>query len=282
MASSNITFHGQPAIELSLPEGDRAIVALHGAQVLSWTPAGGPERLYLSPEALFDGQAAIRGGVPVCWPQFNERGPLPKHGFVRNLAWSPVPEAGDDHTVVLALRDSEATRAMWPHAFNARIEVGLAPQSLTIGLMVENTGREAFAFTMALHTYLRIDDIDAVRLHGLGGLPYWDAVTDTHPAPLPSGAALAIQGQTDRVYEAAPAPLTLADGLGRLSIAQDPVYAQTTVWNPGAELCAKLAQMPADGYRQMLCVEAAVVDTPVRVAPGEVWAGAQKLSVVPA
>ncbi|WPB57601.1 D-hexose-6-phosphate mutarotase [Xylophilus sp. GOD-11R] len=280
MTCTPITFHGQDAVELLLPEGDRAVIVLHGAQVLSWTPAGGPERLYLSPEALFDGEAAIRGGVPVCWPQFNQRGPLPKHGFVRNLPWAFVPDAGDDGTAVLALRDSEATRAIWPHAFNARVEIGLAPGALTIGLVVENTGPEALEFTMALHTYLRIDDIAAVRLHGLGGLPYWDAVTDTRPAPLPAGEALAIDGETDRVYEAAPAPLTLVDGLGRLAIEQDPTYGQTTVWNPGAALCAKLAQMPADGYRQMLCVEAAVVDTPVSVKPGEVWSGAQRLSVI--
>ena len=280
MASTPIDFHGQPALELTLPGGDRAVIALHGAQVLSWTPAGGPERLYLSPEALFDGEAAIRGGVPICWPQFNQRGPLPKHGFIRNLPWAPVPDAGDDASVVLALRDSAETRAMWPHAFNARLEVSLKTGMLTVGFFVENTGAEAFEFTMALHTYLQIDDIDVVRLQGLGGLPYWDAVTDTHPAPLPEGEALAISGETDRVYQAAPAPLTLVDGRGRLAIAQDPVYGQTTVWNPGAALCAKLAQMPADGYRQMLCVEAAVVDTPVRVEPGETWAGAQRLSIL--
>lgn len=279
MTCTPIAFRGQPALELVLPEGDRAVIALHGAQVLSWKPAGGPERLYLSPEALFDGEAAIRGGVPVCWPQFNQRGPLPKHGFVRNLPWEPVSAAGDERTIVLALRDSDATRAMWPHAFNARLEVGLTPGALTIGLVVENTGREAFEFTMALHTYLQVDDIETLRLHGLGGLPYWDAVTDTRPPPLPAGEALAIRGETDRVYEAAPAPLTLIDRLGRIEIAQDPTYAQTTVWNPGAELCANLAQMPADGWRHMLCVEAAIVDTPVRVEAGEVWSGAQRLSV---
>ena len=280
MACTPIVFHGQPALALTLPEGDSAIVALHGAQLLSWKPAGGPERLYLSPQALFDGQAAIRGGVPVCWPQFNERGPLPKHGFVRNLPWTPVPDAGDDRTVVLALRDSDATRAMWPHAFNLRLEIGLAPGTLTLGLVVENSGSDVFEFSMALHTYLRVDDIDTLRLHGLGGLPYWDSVTDTHPDPLPPGQALAIRGETDRVYEAAAAPLTLVDRLGRLEIAQDPTFAQTTVWNPGAELCARLAQMPADGWRGMLCVEAAVVDSPVRVGPGEVWSGAQRLAIV--
>ena len=81
---------GQPCIRLDTDHGDSALVALHGAQVLSWTVAG-RERLYLSPRALFDGRSAIRGGIPLCFPQFNQRGPLPKHGFARNLAWQPLP-----------------------------------------------------------------------------------------------------------------------------------------------------------------------------------------------
>ena len=70
------TVQGQPCIRLDTDQGDSALVALHGAQVLSWTVAG-RERLYLSPRAMFDGRSAIRGGIPLCFPQFNQRGPLP-------------------------------------------------------------------------------------------------------------------------------------------------------------------------------------------------------------
>ena len=61
-------------------------VAEQGAQVLSWV-SDGRERLFLSPRSALDGSAPIRGGVPVCWPQFNQRGDLPKHGFARHLPW---------------------------------------------------------------------------------------------------------------------------------------------------------------------------------------------------
>ena len=281
MAGTAVRFLGQDCIELNLPEGDRAIVALQGAQLLSWTPAGGPERLYLSPKAVFDGHTAIRGGVPVCFPQFNQRGPLPKHGFVRNRRWTPLPptgESGADGVVVMALRDDEPSRALWPHAFDARLEIALQPQSVTIAFFVENTGAAAFDFTLALHSYLTTSDIGAARLHGLDGLPVWDSVDDTHPAPLAAGEPLVFAGETDRVYQAAAAPLVLADGLGELSIAQDPVFGQTVVWNPGAVLCARLADMPDDGYRRMVCVEAAEIDTPVRLEPGASWSGAQRLT----
>ena len=278
MATQAVSFRGQDCLELVLPEGDRAIVALQGAQLLSWTTADGVERLYLSPQAVLDGRTAIRGGVPVCFPQFNQRGPLPKHGFARNRIWQSV--AAEPGTAVLALRDDDESRLLWPHAFNARLEVALQPGRLTVAFFVENTGAEPLEFTLALHSYLRTSDIAAARLRGLGGLPFWDAVDDTQPAPPASGEALTFDGETDRVYQAAAAPLVLEDGLGRLSIAQDPVFGQTVVWNPGAELSARLADMPDDGYRHMLCVEAAEIDTPVRLAPGETWSGAQQLAVL--
>ena len=79
-------FAGLPCVRLRLDADNHLLVALHGGHVLSWV-ALGAEQLYLSPRSLLDGRAAIRGGVPVCFPQFNERGPLPKHGFARNLPW---------------------------------------------------------------------------------------------------------------------------------------------------------------------------------------------------
>ena len=38
--------------------------------------------------------------------------------------------------------------------------------------------------------------------------------------------------------------------------------------------------MPEDGYRHMLCVEAARIDEPVQLAPGAEWQGWQQLRVL--
>ena len=77
---ANEQFEGQACQRLTLPCGDTVLVALQGAHVLSWVSQG-RERLYLRPNNLWDGKSAIRGGVPVCFPQFNQRGTLPKHGL---------------------------------------------------------------------------------------------------------------------------------------------------------------------------------------------------------
>lgn len=276
MSAQPVEFHGQPALRLALPQGGACVVALHGAQLLSWTTADGVERIYLSPRAVFDGQSAIRGGVPVCWPQFNQRGPLPKHGFARNTAWR-LEATGADH-LVLALQDDAATRALWPHAFDLRLTATLAPGSLRVALDVKNTDTTPWSFAAALHTYLRVDDIADVRLHGLQGAPRWDAVRDVRHAE-PSDA-LSFEAEFDSVYGARPSPLRLAQPSGVLQIAQSTTCTETVVWNPGSALCARLADMPEDGYRHMLCVEAARIDDNVVLPAGAAWQGWQQLTVL--
>lgn len=266
-------------------------MALRGAQVLSWV-CGGRERLYLSPKALFDGESAIRGGVPVCFPQFNQRGSLPKHGFARNLTWTALPAADGvpdgindaaaevprgSIQAAFRLCDSEATRALWSQAFEALLTVQLAPGSLQITLQVRNTDALPLRFTGALHTYLAVDDIAAARLDGLSGQAGWDALTNQ---TAPAAAEIRFDGEFDRVHAAAPSPLTLHDGPHRLRIAQSASLADTVVWNPGAALCRRLPDMPADGFTRMLCVEAAQVMAPVEVPAGGAWRGWQRLTVL--
>lgn len=279
---ASIDFQGQPAVRLALPSGDAVTVALHGAQVLSWQTGDGRERLYLSPEALFDGQSAIRGGVPLCWPQFNVRGPLPKHGFARNLPWEPVKSEQAD-TLAFRLCDSAATRAWWPGRFAAELAVTLAPGRLRLALSVRNTGAAddgSWSFTAALHTYLRVQDAAQARLEGLQGAARWDAVRDVRSTE--AAEALRFGEEFDSVYTVAgapAAPLYLVDGDDLLRIEQSPSCTETVVWNPGPALSAQLADMPDDGWRHMLCVEAACIDTPVVLAPGAAWSAWQVLSV---
>ena len=271
-------WQGLPAIRLTLPGGDSALVALQGAQVLSWV-TDGQEQLFLSPHAAHDGHTPIRGGIPVCFPQFNQRGPLVKHGFARTLAWqaqaADAQAEGEGLRLTLRLTDSAATRAVWPHAFAAELSVWLQPGALTVQLSVHNPGDAPLAFTAALHSYLRLDDAGQAALTGLEGLRYWDAVADTHP--LQEGA-LRFGPELDRVYPRPAQAMALHEaGLARLRIAQDAAWVDTVVWNPGAALCARLSDMPPDGHTHMLCVEAAAIDAPVVLAPQGHWQAAQRL-----
>ena len=154
--------------------------------------------------------------------------------------------------------------------------VELKPGALQIEQAVRNTDTQALEFTGALHTYLAVSDVAQVSLRGLGGRAEWDAVTDRHASAAPE---LRFVGEFDRVYSAAPQGYELHDGPHVLGIEQDMDWAQTVVWNPGGVKCASLTDMPEDGWRHMLCVEAAQVYTPIRIEAGDFWQGAQRLSL---
>jgi glucose-6-phosphate 1-epimerase len=273
----SIEFHGQPALRATGGDGSAFTVALHGAQLLSWTTADGVERLYLSPRAVFDGAAAIRGGVPICCPQFNQRGMLPKHGFMRNLPWENRGIDAASGELTLRLRDNGATRKLWPHAFEARLQVGMGPGRLRAALTLLNVDHAPFSFAAALHTYLQVDEIADARLEGLQGAARWDAVRDVrHPE---AAEALRFGDEFDSVYAAPAAPLRLVQPRGTVEIAQSASCTETVVWNPGPLLAAKLSDLPDDGWRHMLCVEAARIDEAVLLQPGAAWQGWQQLSV---
>jgi glucose-6-phosphate 1-epimerase len=281
-----------PCVSLELPGGDKVLVAEQGAHVLSWQTADGVERLFVSPRAVLDGQTPIRGGIPVCFPQFNQRvldgRALPKHGFARTLPWvlaSETPASGSqtEASLRMTLRDSEATRQHgWSFAFEAALDVVLAPGRLRVTFSVTNTDQVAWPFALALHTYLRVAAIEQTRLLGLGGASFWDGVAHLQQPDVRSRqaeVALAFTSETDRVYAAAAQPLQVEDGRSHLRVAQSDNFTNTVVWNPGAALSAKIDDMPDDGYRHMLCVEAARIEQPVRLQPGEAWSAWQELSV---
>lgn len=260
--------------------GDELRVARQGAHVLSWVSKG-RERLFLSPRNAFDGHTAIRGGVPVCFPQFNQRGSLPKHGFARNVEWQlkNLQTNAQQAQLTFGLNSSDITRQWWPQSFEARLNVSMTLGELQVTLHVNNTDTQPLHFSGALHTYLAVDALEQTTLTGLQGRQEWDAVTDTHAK---ANDELRFDAEFDRVYDA-PASIpvmVLRDGSSALEITQSASWGQSVVWNPGAEKGAALADMPEQGYRHMLCVEAAQVYQPIEVAAGQSWEGWQRLRVL--
>lgn len=279
--------HGLDALELQAPDGARATLLLHGGHLLSWCPAGADEQLYLSPRSAYASGQAIRGGVPVIFPQFAARGPLQRHGFARTKPWQLVlAEQGDvDALAVLRLSQDAATRMCWPHDFDLELTVRVAGATLEMELACENKGDTPFTFTAALHTYLGIQALGETSLQGLGGLHYWDSVAQKEAV---QRTDLLLPGMPDtrdldRIYYQVRDPLTLieqrGDAVRRIEIHQQG-FEDAVVWNPGADKCAQLSDMPAADFERMLCVEAASIERPVILQPGETWAGMQSLSMV--
>lgn len=251
-----------------------ATVSEYGAQLLSWRTADDRERLYTPEHLIQQPGRALRGGVPICFPQFSGRGPLPKHGLVRTVPWGL--RARTASTLVLAIAADDAIRALWPHAFELVLTVLLDADGLSVVLDVDNRGDTPFAFSGALHTYLRVPEVTACTLSGLDGREYEDAA-DGGTLKWQDGG-LRVTGEVDRVFAAAPSSLRLdyGDGTG-LDILQDG-FADTVVWCPGPQLAATFTDLPTDDWRRMLCVEAAAAAKPVTVPAGGQWQGRQCLS----
>jgi glucose-6-phosphate 1-epimerase len=256
------------------------VISRLGAQVLSWQTPDGRERLYLSEKAVFDGSVAIRGGIPLCFPQFSSLGDLPKHGFVRTRPWSLATErCGDDYALItLEIIDDEATRVLWPHAFRAELTLMIEADRIDIELCVTNTGGTPFSFTGALHSYLRLVQVEDAALEGLHGYEYRDAANGDRIVR-DSGTEVLVDGLIDRVYHDVKRPQLLKAGNHSLGI-QGQGFPDVVVWNPWVEGCAAMSDMPAEGWRQMLCVEAAIARQPVSLPAGEEWYGRQTLVAV--
>jgi glucose-6-phosphate 1-epimerase len=272
--------YNQPKVKLFSPDDASAEIYLSGGHLTSWIPGGGQEQLFLSPLSKFGDGAAIRGGIPVIFPQFSGEGPLPKHGFVRKQLWEFV-EAQEQNGNAIArfqLHDNQTTRAIWPHAFWIDLEILIGGQELRVKFRVTNTGASTFAFTTALHTYLKVNDIANVAIEGLGGLTYLDTVGE-RISRVQQESELNFDREVDRIYYHAPSQLILSEGSRRLKI-ENSGFPDTVIWNPWAELSGTLPDMEPEGYRRMVCIEAVVAGSPVKLAPGQSWSGYQRLRAV--
>lgn len=271
MQTETTDFHGTRCIRLHA-DGASALVALHGAHVLSWIPADGRERLFLSERARYAEGAAIRGGVPVIFPQFSERGTGMRHGFARVLPWRFTGTENGRATFELA---NDERTAHWPHAFLARLRVGLSATALELALEVANNGDSAFDFTAALHTYLRVDALEDTTLTGLQGCDYEDSAAGG-VLRREDNYDVRFDGEVDRIYNDVVAPLTLQDGTRALAIEQDG-FPDTVVWNPGEHLAARVGDLAPGDHRRFVCVEAGAVLRQETLAPGATWSGTQVL-----
>lgn len=276
----SIDFHGLEALRLRAASGATAIVSKLGGQVLSWLTRDGRERLFLSDRALFDGSRPIRGGIPVCFPQFAGLGNLPKHGFLRTRPWRVCGQSCADGYAMASLEitDDEETRALWPHAFRAEITVALEGDRLDVELCIDNPGSDPFSFTGALHTYLRVVEVEDISLAGLYGFQYRDAA-DGDRIKKETGPELMVEKEIDRVYHDVGRPLLLNAGNLSLGLHQEG-FPDVVVWNPWVDRCPEFPDMAPTGFRRMLCVEPAAARQPVTVAPGESWSGRQSLVVL--
>ena len=248
-------------------------VALHGAHVMSWCPAGKEEVLYLSPDAVYREGKAIRGGIPLCWPWFNahpSNPDLPSHGLVRNQFWELESTDVDDDGVIAKLRrNSENWSAL------ATIRMG---SSLEVSLESTNLVDQDMMVSGALHSYFRVGDVREITIKGLEDTDYLDTVGE-HTVRHQSGA-IRIDREVDRYYDSS-ALVRLEDPVKKRNILVEKEGSPSTVvWNPWTEKAAALGDLPNEDYLAFACIEAAITnDRAVTLAKGDTHRFSTRISV---
>ncbi|XP_038071543.1 putative glucose-6-phosphate 1-epimerase [Patiria miniata] len=253
-------------------------VHLFGATVISWK-CNGSEILFLSKKSLFDNKKAIRGGIPVCFPQFGPWDLGPQHGFARISTWTleqaPKTLSSGDVTAVFTLTDNDETRKMWNHGFKVTYTLTLKETEFVSDFVVKNTGEDSFSFTALLHTYLGVSDVTKATVSGLKGLQYIDKVKEgkvfTEQREL-----VTIPENYDRVYMNTQGGHIVHDtATGKTIIIKKTNLPDTVVWNPWEEKAKAMSDFGDDEYPKMLCVEAGHVSSPVTLDPGASFVAGQ-------
>jgi len=230
-------------------------------------------------------QQAIRGGIPVCFPQFALAGPLTtNHGFVRTSnEWNVVGVKSDHEevSITLQINDNPNFREIWDNAFSLQITTKLYYKNdvpvLSQFMQVKNNNEEkSFSFTGALHTYFTAN----VQLSSIGpfyGMSYDDKVTKTsgsYPTEY-----LTFKEQTDIIIYNAPLETKILENVQglKLTIDRSETFPDVVVWNMWSEKAKTMTDFGEDEWLNYLCVETAVIGNPVQLAPGATWTGSHEI-----
>ncbi len=279
---------GIERITLRTPWSD-CVVSPFGGQVLGFRLHGGRDLFWMTsqPKPL---PAPIRGGVPVCWPWFARQGvpaDAPQHGTVRTLRWR-IDElaSAPDGTLTLAMSPDIGTRRL--HASDTvsdaldvslQVEVG---RSLTLTLATRNHSATPQPLTQALHGYLALGDVARARIEGLDGVDYLD--NRAAGARRTQQGVFAAPAACERIYHgfASDPQLTLVDETdGRRVRLAVQGSRSIVVWNPGADLSAGFADLPAGDWQRFVCIEPANAGPDARLlAPGAEHRLVQRLELL--
>jgi galactose mutarotase-like enzyme len=176
-----------PIQTLELNEGPAqvSVVPSRGAIV---TRFGFPddELLYLDPATLEDSTKNIRGGIPLLFPIAGKPptgSSLKQHGFARDLPWTVLEASAGQ--VRCELRDTEATREHFAHAFRLEQTVSLADGRLQLHWSIHNAGDRPMPLQFGLHPYFQVplSSKAAVRIETEATLAFDQVAGSTGPVP---------------------------------------------------------------------------------------------------
>ncbi|NIZ40284.1 D-hexose-6-phosphate mutarotase [Entomospira entomophila] len=263
---------GQQFIQLENSHYE-VLISAYGAQVLALQPKNdSADWLWLSEQSPIIQGKAVRGGIPICWPNFGKDsgGKLPKHGFARLQNWRFKGEQESEReqsvAVSFILRDNAFSRQYWSYAFELEMAIRLTTAGLECELTTTNKDVVPFQYNEAFHPYFHVSNIKNIRVHGLDGCAY--TVEESGETGIWRDD-LSCDAMHDNTFFNIENSLRLEDSGWSRSLMLDKSGASDWVmWNPHAQGAREIADMADDSYQSMICLEPATIERK-ELLPGE-------------
>lgn len=176
--------------------------------------ADGPREILFRHPFFWDAPPVVRtpGGWPFLFPicgrlerdgqaeayRYNDRlYRMPIHGFSMRVPWAVEPSESDDE-LVMTLRDSEATRPLYPFAFLVRLRYRVEARRLICEQTYRNTGEAPLPYYAGFHPYFAVPEPgagkEATQLHmtPTARCVYNDRLTDTIDRAAPPAMPVSI------------------------------------------------------------------------------------------
>ncbi|MEM8490504.1 MAG: D-hexose-6-phosphate mutarotase [Pseudomonadota bacterium] len=262
--------------------GARVRLSLQGAHITEYF-VNDENLFWVSDSARFSPGAAIRGGIPLCWPWFGaslDDPEWPQHGFARKSQFEPVSQDSNAEFTSAVLQLTRiSTVPEWEAAAQLEFEVRLSDR-LWMQMRTTNCSNRDLLVGCALHSYFEVSDCGAVSIPALTGLDYLDKTKDF--ARKTQATPMKVEGEVDRVFLEPPSCVELVDpGYERTLSIEAWGHSDLVVWNPGPKVAASMNDFDDDGFRQMICIEPALaLNNRKRLAPGESFCVGQTLRCV--
>lgn len=251
LSHSQALYHSldkQSLLRLTHPKFS-AVIALQGAQLLSFCPQNQPDWFWLQPRQSFHPGSPILGGIPICAPWFGAV-KQPLHGFVQRKPWvlAGLEESQSHIRLTFCYQHEKDTKGST--AFTLWHSISLSSSGLELELHWQNNSLQiAKNLSFAWHSYFACTDNlnQAASLSGLENLLYYDNLQGLSQH-LQQGKIVANKA-LDRVFCYANAPLQL-QAANKLTLSGNRCPS-TIVWRP--EAGDKV--FGSNAYRNFLCVE---------------------------
>jgi glucose-6-phosphate 1-epimerase len=248
-------------------QGASALISPWGGQLVSLKlnddRGQAHELLWQSPQPKAP-PAALRGGVPICWPWFGPAAVAgdPQHGWVRTAPWGLVDKTADSITLAPQL-EGRAVQQCEYLQLQLHIALNNGGQQCDMQLTTSLAGHApaGHPLSMAFHTYVLTDPQVPCVISGLSGT-FQDNLLPGRPR-LPAQTNERLVGPSgqaiERLYDDLQSPAKLIVQPESLATRAAAVALQANnarsvmIWNPGPG--AGLADAPDPAWQSFVCVE---------------------------